>query len=134
MRTLVGATGIAAGLLLAIVPRWVLPPCAHEGLPRLHCADTARAEIVLGLVLAATGVLALAWGRGRLVAASAAASGALLVLAWFLPDVYGYCPSPRMPCHYGTVPAVRLVAALGSAVLLVGGVALARAERKRGET
>ncbi len=134
MKKLVAATGIAAGLLLAIVPRWILPPCSHEGLPRFHCADTARAEIVVGLLLAASGVLALAWSRGRLVAANAAGSGALLVAAWFLPDVYGYCPSPRMPCHYGTVPAVRLVAALGAVALVVGGVALARARRMREET
>jgi len=133
VRKLVSGTGIGAGLLLAIVPRWVLPPCGHVGVPGLHCADTARAEIVVGVLLVAAGALAIGAARGWLLAADAAGCGALLVAAWLLPDVYGYCPSPRMPCHYGMVPAVRLVAAVAAAVLVIGGVALARARRKRGE-
>jgi hypothetical protein len=130
VRKLVSGTGIAAGLLLAILPRWVLPPCGHEGLPGLHCADTARAEIVVGALLVAAGALAIGAARSWLLAADAAGCGALLAFAWLLPDVTGYCPSPRMPCHYGMVPGVRLVAMIAAAVLLVGWVALARARRK----
>jgi hypothetical protein len=116
MRKLVATTGIAAGLLLMAVPRWILPPCEGDGHARMRCSDTARAEIALGGLLLGAGVLAFAAKRPSPLVADAAASSALAVLAWIAPDVYGYCLGSGMPCHYGMVPGVRFVAALAAVV------------------
>lgn len=131
MRRLVAATGIAAGLLLIAVPRWILPPCRGEGPARMHCSDTARAEMVLGAMLLAAGALALTTRRPSLLAADAAASGAIAAAAWVAPGVFGYCAGSAMPCHYGMVPGVRFVAALAAMALAAALAILASGARRR---
>jgi hypothetical protein len=126
MKKLVAITGVAAGLLLMVVPRYVLPPCEHGGFAGTHCSDTARAEVFLGALVLAAGALALDPKRRWVPLASAAAACILLGVAWFMPDVTGYCPSPRMPCHYGMVPGVRFIAALAAVVLIPAAVLLGR--------
>ncbi len=126
MRRLVASTGIVAGILLAVVPRYVLPPCGSLGYPRMHCSDTARVEILLGFALTGVGVVAAAARKPWLLMASAAASAAILAMAWFAPDVYGYCMSPRMPCHYGMVPGVRFISALAGTILFISMLLAAR--------
>ncbi len=132
---LIASTGIAAGLLLVVVPRYVLPACEYEGFPRMHCSDTALVERVLGGLLLAAGAIALASRRRRALAmACAAASGAILLSAWFTPDVTGYCPSAKMPCHYGMVPGVRFIVALAGIGLVTGVVLLARSRGRERES
>ncbi len=133
MRRLVAVTGIAAGLLLGVVPRYVLPACEYEGHPRMHCSDTARAELVVGALLVVAGAFASAVKRPRPVMGAAAVSCALLALAWFMPDVYGYCASPRMPCHYGMVPGIRFIAVLAGVLLIAAIVLLAKGTRRNPE-
>ncbi len=128
MRKLAAAIPVAAGALLAIVPRFVLPPCGWGG--GMHCASTARAEIGIGVLLVAVGAVALSARRSRLVIATAAASIALLAAAWVLPDVIGYCASPRMPCHYGMVPAIRLIATIAGVALIAAAAPLAGRARQ----
>ncbi len=129
MKRLVTWTTVIVGALLVVVPRYVLPACEYEGLPRMHCSDTAHAEMLVGALLVAAGALSIDAERLALSAASAVAACALLAVAWFMPDVHGYCASPRMPCHYGMVPAVRFVVVLGGAVLVPGAIRLGRAAR-----
>lgn len=122
MRKLVAAADLGAGALLVIVPRWVFPACAGgPGHPPTHCATTAGVELALGVLLLAAGALVLAV-RGRILAW---ASCALLLAAGVAPSVYGYCASPKMACHYGMAPSVRLVAAVAG-VLVVAAMALHR--------
>lgn len=133
MRRAVIATALAAGALLVVVPRWVLPACEYRGFPRMHCSDTAAAEMAIGVVLLAVGALVAGTGSGPLAAAGAALSSALLVLAWLMPRIRGYCPTPKMPCHYGMVPAVRFIAGAAVLVLVPAAVMLMRSARRRGE-
>ena len=56
MKKLAGITMILAGLLLVIVPRYILPACEFEGFSRMHCSDTAQAELVTGILLALAGI------------------------------------------------------------------------------
>lgn len=133
MTKLVAGACVVAGLLLVVIPRFLFPPCEWIGLARMHCTDTARAEIVVGALLVAGGAAALAVRRRRPVLWIAVASVGLVSAAWFAPSVFGYCASPRMPCHYGMVPGVRFVAALAGAVLVAAAAALARDVARRPE-
>ncbi len=129
MRRLVSVASVAAGALLVVIPRWVFPACGHGDLPT-RCAQTARAEMVLGVVLVAAGVLAWDARRPAAIAAHAVGSCVLLALAWIAPSFFGYCASPRMPCHYGMVPGVRFVAALAGAALVAAAASIASARRR----
>ncbi len=117
---LVAGTAGVAGALLVIVPRWVFPPCDTAGHGVAHCANTAVAEMTLGTVLLAFGLFAPATRRQAALLAEVGILCAALAVAWFLPDAIGYCPSPRMRCHYGMVPAIRFVAGLAATVLTLG--------------
>jgi fructose-specific phosphotransferase system IIC component len=133
MKALAASAAVAAGVLLVVVPRYVLPACEYAGYPRMHCSDTARAEMILGAALIAAGALVFAARRRWPIVASAAASCVVLGLAWYMPDLYGYCASPRMPCHYGMVPGVRFVAALAGAVVVAATLLFARSTRTKTE-
>jgi hypothetical protein len=55
-------------------------------------------------------------------------------ISFWLPDKFGYCLSPRMPCHYGMVPAVRFLSVIG--ILTMTGVvfSIAKSSRKKGSS
>lgn len=119
MKKLVGLTALIGGLLLVVTPRYILPACEYEGFARMHCSDTARAEIVAGALLMAVGVMTLVikWKRAALAGAGAAL--ALFAAAYVLPDKFGYCMSSRMPCNYGMVPGVRFIAVVGGIIAII---------------
>jgi hypothetical protein len=131
MRKLIAVTGIVAGLLLVIVPRFILPACEYEGFARMHCSDTANAEIVLGAVLAAVGAVAFLMRTPGLLIADAVIACGILGAALYMPNVFGYCASKNMPCHYGMVPGVRFIAVLAMAVLFTGIALMTRDLRKK---
>jgi Domain of unknown function (DUF4418) len=128
MSRTVALISVAAGGLLIAVP-WIFPACAHAG-AITGCAATARAEMAMGVLLVAVGALAFDARRPAAVAAHAVASSALLAAAWAAPGIWGYCPSPRMACHYGMVPAARFVAVLAGTILLAVAATLANAVRR----
>ncbi len=131
MKKFIAITSITAGLLLILVPRFILPACEYEGFSRMHCTDTAIAVMVLGAMLAAVGGAAfLARTRWLLIADAVVACG-ILGAAVSMPNVYGYCASRNMPCHYGMVPGVRFIAVLAMIVLLAGIAIAARDLRKK---
>lgn len=132
MRKLIAFTGIAAGFLLVVVPRFVLPACEYEGFSRMHCSDTAVAVMLLGAVLAALGGVAFFLRPPWLLIANAAVACIILGAAMYMPDAYGYCASRNMPCHYGMVPGVRFVAALALLLLVFAIFLTARGARKTG--
>jgi hypothetical protein len=55
-------------------------------------------------------------------------------ISFWLPEKFGYCLSPRMPCHYGMVPAVRFLSVIG--ILTMTGVVfmIAKSSRKKGRS
>jgi hypothetical protein len=63
---------------------------------------------------------------------SAILSAILFGIALRLPDTFGYCLSPGMPCHYGMVPAVRFLSVVGIIVMLGAVFSIARSKRKKG--
>jgi hypothetical protein len=116
MRYRAGAAAIVSGTLLIVVPRFILPACEYEGFSRMFCSDTAQAEVIVAglLIIAGAGLLAL---KARWVLITGGClSLALSVSAFVLPDIFGYCHSTKMPCNYGMVPAIRLIAVVNGAV------------------
>ncbi len=133
MKKTVAATALVSGILLFLVPRYILPACEYLGHPRMHCSDTAQAEYVVGALLIVLG------GVAAFVKPSAAAgfifpSLAIIfyAVAFMLPDRLGYCLSPRMPCNYGMVPGVRFIAIASTLIMIAAIIAALRASRKKG--
>ncbi len=134
MKTLIVVSALMSGILLILVPRFILPVCEYEGYPAMHCSDTARAEYVVGVLLLAAGIGAFLLKSTRTAVISAVVSIILYIIAFLLPDKYGYCKSSRMPCNYGTVPGIRFVAIIGGIIMVVAIVSLVRSTRKKGNT
>jgi hypothetical protein len=134
MKVLIFVTAMMSGILLILVPRFILPVCEYEGYPAMHCSDTARAEYVVGALLLAVGIGAFLLKSTTTSMISAAVSIILYVIAFKLPDIYGYCHSSRMPCNYGAVPGIRFVASISGIIMVVAVISLVRSTRKKGIT
>jgi hypothetical protein len=134
MKKLIYVTAIVSGLLLLVVPRYILPACEYLGHPAMHCSDTARAEFVVGGLLIALGI---ASALLKLKTAGIVCSGASLILyvvAFRLPDTFGYCHSTQMPCNYGMVPGVRFVTIVSAIIMSISLIGLVKSYRKKGNS
>ncbi len=134
MKKLIAITAIVSGLLLLVVPRYVLPACEYLGHPAMHCSDTARAEFVVGGLLITLGI---ASALVRVKAFGIVCSGASLILyaaAFRLPDILGYCHSTQMPCNYGMVPGIRFIAVLSAIIMCIGLIGTVKSYRKKGSS
>ena len=117
-----GSILAALGILVLVTPRYILPVCefVSPGHELSSCSFMFKAELGLGFVAIAISLAmflsrtddALKW-----LSFSSIFTGAA-VLA--MPNVTGYCLSPRMPCHYGAVPALRIIGGLIVIVSITG--------------
>lgn len=124
MNKLTGVTALIGGILLLVVPRFILPACEYQGYAAMHCSHTARWEMAVGTLLIATGVPALVLkSRIGLIMCSLAALS-LFIISFVLPDVSGYCRSVRMPCNYGMVPGIRFIAAVGGTAAIAAVISI----------
>jgi hypothetical protein len=119
MKKLVALTALSTGVLLLLVPRYILPACEYEGFARMHCSDTARAEFIVGAMLMVVGGMTFFARAVKPLIITVFVTCILYGVSFRLPDIYGYCLSPRMPCNYGMVPAVRFIAVFGTLVMIV---------------
>lgn len=133
MKKLVALTAVASGVLLVLVPRFILPACEYEGYPPMHCSDTARAEFLIGALLVLVGVAAFFAKTAKLSLTGAGAALTLYAAAYLLPDSIGYCRSPRMPCNYGMVPAVRFISAVGAITMVIAFAGIVNSVRTKGK-
>ena len=133
MKTLIAATALMSGILLVLVPRFILPVCEYRGFPAgMHCSETARAEYVVGALLVVAGIGGFLLKLARAAIISASASIILYVAAYLIPDIYGFCRSNRMPCNYGTVPGIRFIAIISGMLMAVGIISLVKSARREG--
>jgi hypothetical protein len=134
MKMVVVITTLVCGILFFLVPRYVLPACEYAGYSRMHCSDTAQAEQVIGVVLIVVSGMTFFVKSTAMPLVSAILSTIVFGIAFWLPDKFGYCLSPRMPCHYGMVPAVRFLSVIG--ILTMTGVvfSIVRASKKKGSS
>jgi len=132
MKKLVAITALVSGILLFLIPRYILPACEYLGYPHMHCSDTARAEFVAGVLLILVGGAAFFAQTAKQTVLAAILSGMIYVAAFRLPDTFGYCLSPRMPCNYGMVPGIRFMAVTGALIMTVAIIRLLKSSRKKG--
>jgi hypothetical protein len=121
----VGSITFALGLLVALTPRYILPVCEWAGKKPMNCGYMGRAEIFIGVIVISIAVGAFL-SRGaealRWLMLVGLVTGVMVVL---LPQVLGYCPSSQMPCHYSTVPMLRLLGGL-LVITSVAGIVMAK--------
>src|SRR3989304_5231250 len=98
MKMVVAITTLVCGMLFVLVPRYVLPACEYSGFARMHCSDTAQAEQVIGAVLIAVSCMTFLVKAKTMPLVGAILSTIVFGIAFWLPDQFGYCLSPRMPC------------------------------------
>jgi hypothetical protein len=111
-----GAFFFLMGLMLVLVPRYILPVCEYQGFSPMSCSHTAFAEMFTGfIVMALSAGLAFSKGRESLRWFSLPALAAGISVLW-IPRAIGYCHSSGMPCNYATMPVLRL---LGVLIILV---------------
>ncbi|MDH4162473.1 MAG: DUF4418 family protein [Nitrospirota bacterium] len=119
MKRAAGILAVIGGILLILAPRFILPVCEYSGYQPMHCSDTARAELYAGIAIICAGTAVLALHRHSLVVMALLAVIGVSSAALALPQIYGYCKSPKMPCNYGTVPAIRLTAVIIAAFAII---------------
>lgn len=118
------------GLMLALVPRYILPVCEYQGYNPMSCSNTAVAEMFAGsLVMTASIALLFLRGTGSLRWLSLAILVSGISVLW-IPEAIGYCRSDRMPCNYATVPVLRLLGVLLILSSLAGFLLSFKEERK----
>ncbi len=134
MKKVVALTALVGGILFILVPRYILPACEYTGHSRMHCSDTAEAEQAAGAVLIVVSAMTFLVKSARMPLISAIFSMIVFGIAFWLPDKFGYCLSPRMPCNYGMVPAVRFLSITGLLTMIGVVFSIARSYRKKGSS
>ena len=127
-------TTLVCGILFFLLPRYVLPACEYTGHSRMHCSDTAQAEQVIGVVLIVVSCMTFVVKSTTIPLVSAILSTIVFGIAFWLPDKLGYCLSPRMPCNYGMVPAVRFLSVVGLLTMIGVVFSIVRSSKKKGSS
>lgn len=112
MRKAIGIAVFLMGLVVVLVPRYILPVCEYQGYSRMACTSTGLAEMFMGLIVMASS-LGIFFSKSaetlRWLSFTLIASGTSVLL---IPEAIGYCHSSSMPCNYGTIPVLRLTGVL----------------------
>ena len=115
-----GAALFPLGLMVVLVPRFILPVCEYQGYNPMNCSHTGITEMFIGLMVmtVSTGLLFSKGSEGLRWLSFAALIAGVSVIS--VPEAIGYCHSSRMPCNYATVPVLRLLGVLIIALSLAG--------------
>ena len=120
MNRIFGVIFFLTGLMVLLVPRFILPVCEYQGYNPMACSHTATAEMFMGIMVmaAATGLFFSGSGESlRWLSFTTLAAGISVI---WIPEAIGYCHSDRMPCNYGTIPVLRLLGVLVILLSLAG--------------
>jgi hypothetical protein len=100
----------------------------------MHCSDTAQAERIIGALQVIVVCMTFFVKSMMMPLVSAVLSIIVFGLAFWIPDKFGYCQSPRMPCHYGMVPAVRFLSIIGVLIMIGAVFKIAKSYGKKGSS
>ncbi len=121
-----------AGSMIVLTPRFILPVCEYQGHPRMACSYTGLSEMFIGAIIiaASVGTFFSKTNESLRWLMLVVFTGGLTIM--LIPVVLGYCQSSRMPCNYGTIPALRLEGLTVLAVSTAGFILslIRRADRK----
>lgn len=116
----IGGVLFFIGLLIILIPRYILPTCEYHGFKVMACSYTGTAEMFAGFIIVVVSAGIFLSRSNEALRWQALTSLAVGITVLMLPEAIGYCHSSEMPCHYGTVPALRLLGALTVLVSLIG--------------
>jgi len=124
-----GAVLFLTGLMVLLTPRFILPVCEYQGHPRMACSYTGLSEMFIGamIISVSVGTFFSKTNESLRWLMLVALTGGLSTM--LIPVVLGYCQSSRMPCNYGTIPALRLE---GSILIVVSTAGLVLSLRRGG--
>lgn len=145
-RVIISLVFVVLGLLVILVPTYLLPVCApmevispvvnvqtpaHVAVKYMKCHWTGQAEMGIGAVIMALGLLMLL-SRSACVRLGLSLSViCVAMLAAAIPTVLiGVCPGEMMPCHMGTLPALLLLSGLLVVIALINVLYLNRSHRQ----
>lgn len=120
IQKMIGIVLFLMGLMVVLVPRYILPVCEYQGYSKMACSYTALSEMFMGItvMVSSLGIFFSKSGESqRWLALTLITSGTSVLL---IPVVIGYCHSSNMPCNYGTIPVLRLAGILIILVSLGG--------------
>lgn len=119
-RAVFGAVLIILGLDLAIGPQTIFTPCplpTEEGVRPMKCHWSAQAELGLGVVIAALGLLSMAFESGEVRGGLYMGAALMGIGAWATVGyTIGVCQGAHMQCRTLMLPMVTIVALAVSAV------------------
>jgi len=120
MRKTIGIVLFLMGLMVVLIPRYILPVCEYQGYSKMACSSTAHSEMFMGFIVmvSSLGIFSSKSAETlRWLALTLISSGTSVLL---IPEAIGYCHSSNMPCNYGTIPVLRLTGVLIVLVSLGG--------------
>jgi len=100
------------GILSVVTPRYILPVCEYSGLSRMRCTDLSIVVGILGSAIIVISMVGMFLKSPTVFRTSMLMSFLLGCAVFASPAVVGYCKSQFHPCHYGTVPAIRIIGIL----------------------
>ncbi|MFH1328583.1 MAG: DUF4418 family protein [Candidatus Bathyarchaeota archaeon] len=127
-----GIAGIVLGIIVAILPYYLLPVCGMADPPKMletargmfvpmKCSYMAGAEVALGSMIALVGAVLIVTRTSdakRWVSFVGIILGIFVILVpWYL---IGACMTPTMPCVVGTRPGLTVMGVLVIIVNVVG--------------
>ena len=123
---------MAFGVLLALVPFYILPVCEiGGGMSPMRCHWTGSVLTGFGVFFVVVGTLQLPWRDNGVRIGISVMTVCAAILGGFVPaHLVGMCTSPAMPCRTGTYPAVMILLALIALTGTVNAVFLAYRLRK----
>lgn len=145
-RVIISLVFVVLGLLVILVPTYLLPVCApmevispvvnvqapaHVTVKYMKCHWTGQAEMGIGAVIMALGLLMLLSRSASVRLGLSLSIICVALLAAAIPTVLiGVCPGEMMPCHMGTLPALLLLSGLLVVIALINVLYLNRSHRQ----
>lgn len=120
MKKIIATGSFILGILVILTPVFILRVCEYHGYQRMACSYTGLAEVFSGImiiVISAGFIFSRTSDSFKWLSIVLFVAGLSVI---FIPDVLGYCHSSRMPCNYGTVPALRLEGIVVAGLALSG--------------
>jgi hypothetical protein len=110
-RIVSGVVALIAGGLIALGPQFLFRICGHiPDTPFMRCHWSGQAEIGIGTLIAAFGVLLFISGKTNFQIAYSFAAILSGLLALFIPNVLiGGCSHPEMACRTTAFPALTVI-------------------------